>query len=249
MCALDYYGAGGHYGNTALAGGDNTDYHNDGPFRLMFGVNSDLMTVWEVSPSASPGTAIDFAAQTHKHGTSILGGSPAAQINGQGYAVPGVGASSVSGSDNFRFFGKLEHQEAGNSYDFGYPIFGAAPHERSQVDWPAEMDNGRQFPPGMIDTANTTSGTEKTLFPNFPVPPINMDWQGYLRNYIDESAAATFANAKHAANKRLRLLSIYRSHVDPYLGGEGRDSTATDTVFTFGIGVRSINMFDLDRLV
>ena len=255
MCALDYYGADGHYGDVhyGVGGtGGNDDYHNDGPFRLMFGVNSDLMTVWEVTPSATVAASINFNELAKSHGTSVLGGSPAAQINAQGYAVPGVGASSLSGSDNFRFFGRVEHQATSESYDVGYPIFGAVPHARSsegEGTWRTEMNGGRQFPPGMIDAANPTSGTEKTLFPNFPVPPINMDWQGYLRNYIDESAAATFANAKHAANKRLRLLSIYRSHVDPYLGGEGRDSTATDTVFTFGIGVRSINMFDLDRLV
>ena len=56
-----------------------------------------------------------------------------------------------------------------------------------------------------------------------------------------------FANARHSASKKVNLLSIYRSTVAPWVGGEGRDTTTGEP--TFGVGVRSLNMFDLNRLV
>ena len=73
-----------------------------------------------------------------------------------------------------------------------------------------------------------------------------MEWQGYLRNFLDESAGDTFANAKHGASKMIKLCSIYRSHTNPLTGGEGRDGSAH---YTYGLGVRSINMFDLTKLI
>ena len=79
------------------------------------------------------------------------------------------------------------------------------------------------------------------------VPVIHGEWQGYMRNFLDESAANTFANAKHSANERVGFVSIYNSNIDPMRGGEGRDSYAQPV--PFGKGVRSLNLVDLDRLV
>jgi hypothetical protein len=73
-----------------------------------------------------------------------------------------------------------------------------------------------------------------------------MEWQGYLRNFLDETAADTFANAKHSASKMVKQCSIFRSTTDPLRGGEGRDGTGD---YSFGHGVRSLNLFDLDKLV
>ena len=87
-----------------------------------------------------------------------------------------------------------------------------------------------------------------------PIPAEHMNWQGYLLNWIDESAVDVFANARHAANKKVNLVSIYRSVTD-ISGGEGRDTPSTDETYpvqnylTYGPGVRSLNMFSLDRLV
>ena len=63
---------------------------------------------------------------------------------------------------------------------------------------------------------------------------------------MDESAANVFANAKHAANKKVNAISIYRSTIETGRGGEGRDGTSTSK---FGTGLRSLNLFDLDRLL
>ena len=89
---------------------------------------------------------------------------------------------------------------------------------------------------GMIQ--DSTNGT----FPIVSIPVLNSDWQGYMRNYIDESAACLFANAKHAANEKVGFVSIYRSTTESVRGGEGRDSSMSK-------GMRSTNLFDLDRIV
>jgi len=73
-----------------------------------------------------------------------------------------------------------------------------------------------------------------------------MEWQGYLRNFLDESASDVFANAKHGASKMIKLCSIFRSNTNPLMGGEGRDG---DGSYTFGKGCRSLNLFDLDKLI
>ena len=84
--------------------------------------------------------------------------------------------------------------------------------------------------------------------PVVAVPVRDSDWQGYMRNFFDQSAADTFANVRHAANDKVGFASIYNSSTQSENAegiGEGRDG---DNV-TFGKGVRSLNLFDLDDLV
>ena len=85
------------------------------------------------------------------------------------------------------------------------------------------------------------------MSPQFPIPPIGMEWQGYMRHWLDETAANTFQNAKHLSEDKVNGVSIYRSVQDTYKGGEGRDGSPDST--TFGAGVRSLNLFDLERLL
>jgi hypothetical protein len=135
---------------------------------------------------------------------------------------------------------------------YGQPIFGGRPGVAADKLDILGTDR-RYFANSMIEDAELSpvndldDGSENTqLFPNFPIPPIHMEWQGYLRNFLDESAAETFANAKHGASKMVKLCSIFRSHTDPATGGEGRDGTQQ---YTYGHGVRSLNLFDLDKLI
>jgi hypothetical protein len=59
-----------------------------------------------------------------------------------------------------------------------------------------------------------------------------------------------FQNAKHMAEDKVNGLSIYRSHMGGATGGEGRDADAGGAdAGSFGVGVRSLNVFDLERLV
>ena len=73
-----------------------------------------------------------------------------------------------------------------------------------------------------------------------------MDYYGFMRNWLDETAAGMFQNARHMAEDKVNGLSIYRSHMSGATGGEGRDH---DNTASFGVGVRSLNLFDLERLL
>ena len=86
-----------------------------------------------------------------------------------------------------------------------------------------------------------------TAEPALPIPPLGMDSLGYMRNWLDESAGGMWQNAKHMAEDKVNGLSIYRSHMGGKGGGEGRDHNSEHC--SFGVGVRSLNIFDLERLV
>mgnify|MGYP003644242287 CR=1 FL=1 len=149
---------------------------------------------------------------------SSAGGSPIDQINGQGYMVQVSSVSSLTHSDS-TYAGQYENAVYGDA------VFGA-------------YSGTSSIPENYIGSQGNGLVS---------VPVIHGEWQGYMRNFLDESAANTFANAKHSANERVGFVSIYNSNIDPMRGGEGRDSF--DQPVTFGKGVRSLNLFDLDRLV
>ena len=86
---------------------------------------------------------------------------------------------------------------------------------------------------------------EGELHPVFSIPPLRCDWKGYLNNRIDESAVSFFANGRHGANEKVNLLSIHKS--TDTTGGIARDSN--DIMSSFGVGVRSLNIFELNQLV
>jgi hypothetical protein len=243
---LDYYGDTGAY---QVELGKPSGYYNYGPFRLMTGISSDLMTYYEFHDADSNDSNV------HDQGpfASLLGGNATHQINAQGYAAPGIGASSIAGSD-YRSHSELEKQRDLNvSINvYGQPIFGGRPGINSDKKYITGNDR-RFLANSMLEDAEVSpvadtsqTSTAMQLFPNFPIPPIHMEWQGYLRNFLDESAGDTFANAKHGASKMIKLCSIFRSHTDPLTGGEGRDGSGD---YTFGHGVRSLNIFDLNKLV
>jgi len=110
----------------------------------------------------------------------------------------------------------------------------------SAINEPGGIQNG-------INWYVDTSGNRRGAVPNMSIPPLHMDWQGYMRNWLDESASNLFTNAKHAASKKVNSLSIYRSTTEGDRGGEGRDSDKWNA--SFGVGCRSLNLFDLDRLL
>jgi|TARA_R110000824_G_scaffold283130_1_gene471491 hypothetical protein len=114
---------------------------------------------------------------------------------------------------------------------------------------------------GGFSAYNAVSGLEgkdysgwiyTTAEPATPLPPLGMDSLGFMRNWLDESAAGMWQNAKHMAEDKVNGVSIYRSHMGGLTGGEGRDSDVEFTAggyASFGVGVRSLNIFDLERLV
>ena len=264
---LDYYGKGGHYvyviNNKSFSGGTNT-FYNHGPFRLMTGVGADLMSYYEFMRSGEGDPAATYSNQASgtftqgKQAHKTMGGSPIAQLNAQGYAGAGVGASSIDYSD-YRLHSLIEQQFNGGALGDiadlhypdisithqGQPIFGGYADADAEADMNTFLNT--VFPVQMLEQAqHGQHDGDSNMRPQFPFPPIHMEWQGYLRNFLDETAADTFANSKHSASKMVKQCSIFRSTTDPTAGGEGRDGTEG---YTFGHGVRSLNLFDLNKLV
>jgi len=252
--ALDYYGYGGRMTSYGLLG---REFHNFGIFRLMMGHRGDLKGYYEISAlmcGSNPGLKTLWASDEH-------GGTPIDQVNAAGYLTLTPNASSLPGSDLRRHCGVEMWSQGKYNLSSTEPIFGwgiPAPSALSGVsELPAEMSVHKTYyvsGDGVGTFMESTSGYSETqTSPEFPIPPINMDWQGYMRNWLDESSSNLFQNAKHMASKRINGVSIYRSNIDGKAGGEGRDgitNSPTDTAGQkFGVGVRSLNLFDMDRLL
>ena len=258
---LDYYGTAGVYIQTYTTESYQASASNFGPFRLLLSVNSDLHSYFE--GTASGGAALEAsgyldtlnAGQVEfghsSDGPRGRGGSPIAQLNAQGYAAAGLFAQPLEGSD-YRRHWKIEGQRGAYPQTGDgtvQPIFGGRQYDGSGVTvgrimlaQPMMTKYDSYIPYGVTRSIKT----DVHLASNFPIPPIHMDWQGYLRNFLDESASDVFANSKHAASKLIKLCSIYRSNTNPTMGGEGRDGA---DAYTFGKGCRSLNLFDLDKLI
>lgn len=233
--ACDYYGK---FGVAAVAldaseeaWGESTSdgFYNLGIFRIVGSHRGYLKMYGEVDYGGTPITS-----------QYIGGGSPLDQVGGQGYQSMFDQAVAASGmSDPTRHIGLESGSTSGVEPVFGRGLAGT-PNE------PGVMN-------GMMTHAPMVQGLGMVwdlgqLHPQFPVPPLHLGWQGYIRNWVDESAASVFANARHSANKKVNLLSIYRSNTLGLRGGEGRDSTLSESP-TYGVGVKSLNLFDLDRLL
>lgn len=230
--SLDYFGL---YGAATTYNNDNA-WRNQGVYRIMLGHRGDLKTMYAVSADHRANSNITIGKDT--------GGYPIDQINAQGYPMFVMDASSLTGSDVYRRIIGLEggNQISGMSLSAYEDIFGwGLPAPGAGV--PALMQ------PEMAAYAATkllTSGTvDISAIPSFPIPPLHMEWQGYMRNFVDETALHLFSNAKQLSTKKVNGISVYRSRVDN--GGEGRDGHLESS--SFGVGVKSLNLFDLDKLM
>lgn len=229
--ALDYFGL---WGAATTYNNDNA-YRNQGIFRLMLGHRADLKALFGLSSNAVNGI-VTIGRDT--------GGYPIDQINSQGYMMFTMEASALAGSDARRILGHMDGgpSVSGFSLSAGEDVFGWG------LPAPGSGTPGI-IAPGMNAWAvrnHLTSGMSNISgVPSFQMPPLHLDWQGYMRNFLDETGSNIFANAKQLSLKQVNGVSIYRSHNN--LGGEGRDGEPlTDT---FGVGVRSLNIFDLNELI
>ena len=239
--ALDYFGEGGlATGFSPRLRTSNTlrQFENYGMFRLLLGHRGDLKSLVEVSAGTTP--VGHFMASPN----AIGGGAAIDQINAAGYQAYTSQALPLSGSDErlvMGLEGGADWSLSGGSMQFSgmEDVFGQG-WAASAINEPGGIQNGINW---YIDT----SGNRRVAVPNMSIPPLHMDWQGYMRNWLDESASNLFTNAKHAASKKVNSLSIYRSSIEGDRGGEGRDSDKWNA--SFGVGCRSLNLFDLDRLL
>jgi hypothetical protein len=147
---------------------------------------------------------------------------------GEHYEVWGYGNYWESGGDVYKPTGTLPNIAGGGAGD---APFGASSNQ-----------------------ANDASAGVASYSP--PKRPMHSPSEGFLRNWLDHQAADLFANAKHLANPKVGGVSIYLSHsgksirsdagnFGKWLGGESTSSKNS----THGVGVRSLNMFDLNRLL
>jgi hypothetical protein len=240
--ACDYYGK---YGYASMNKYHINTFYNNGIFRVLIGDRGILKSLYEHEYKSSG--LVPWHPDMHQPLSAQLdgGGSPLDQVNAQGYQTIFDIASSLSGADITSALIAGEDDSSGLSgleYVFGGGLAGS-------FQQPGKMN-------GLWQRASMTEGNLMKwgygeLHPAFATPPLHMKWEGYLDNILDESAASLFANARHAANKKSGMVSIYRSNVWPTNGGEGRDSDSNTNPFdlTFGLGVKSLNIFELTQLV
>ena len=250
--SLDYYGLGGRRSTYGALG---NSYNNAGVYRLMLSTRGDLKSYYDVSTLS--GTIQNSAGDGSYRGTADLGGSFVDQVNGQGYTHWTQNVRTLANSDQTR------KQSTDSDYIQGIyqtsaalRVFGWGHPSNLYDKGVATMQNRL----GGFSSYNVVSGNATAAYagdpdkswifttaePEFPLPPINMDWQGYMRNWFDQTASNTWQNAKHLSEDKVNGVSIYRSHQSGGAGGEGRDAGST---YTYGVGVRSLNLFDMDRLL
>ena len=249
--ALDYYGLGGR---RTTYGGCGPVFANTGVFRLMMSTRGDLKSFYDVSTLSGTSTGANGWRDT-----ALSGGSPVDQVNGQGYPHwtqnvrvlgPSDSTRRITGTDSDFPNGLYQLSSCLRVFGWGMPSMN-----------PSAGVGTMQPRLGGFSAYNATSGLEgkdysgwiyTTAEPATPLPPLGMDSLGFMRNWLDESAAGMWQNAKHMAEDKVNGVSIYRSHMGGLTGGEGRDC---DAVFdnggacSYGVGVRSLNIFDLERLV
>ena len=230
--ACDYYGK---YGFATESEYSVSQFDNYGPFRLMVGGDGDLKTLEETAYALSASDTYILAQLT-----TVEGGSPYDQVNAQGYQMPADYVYSLSDITFAQAVGEYDYVQYAFSYTSALPAFG-----RGLVGGYLEAGKNN----GFMTHARMTEGEslkwyDGELHPGFAIPPLRCDWEGHFNNRLDESALNLFANAKHAASKKVNLLSIHKSTDTE--GGIARDS---EGITSFGVGVRSLNIFELNQLV
>ena len=254
--SLDYYGQGGRRTTYGALG---NSYNNAGVYRLMLSTRGDLKSYYDVSTLSGTIQNGNIAAgeDGSYRGSAALGGSFVDQVNGQGYTHWTQNVRTLANADQLRkngtdadfIEGLYQTSSAMRVFGWGHPSNLA---DRGVATMQNRLGGFSSYNVVSGDgTASYAGNPDKgwiymTAEPEFPLPPINMEWQGYMRNWFDQTASNVWQNAKHMSEDKVNGCSIYRSHQSGAAGGEGRDAGST---YTYGVGVRSLNLFDMDRLL
>ena len=246
--SLDYFGAGGR---RTTYGAIGNQFANCGIFRLMLSTRGDLKGMYDVSTLSSMSTGPNGWQDT-----VLSGGSFVDQINGAGY-THFTQNTRMLGTADPRSITNTDSDMPGGVYQLSscLRVFGWG-HPSRVPNSGAAMMGARiaGFSAVQALSSNTTSDDAyiyTNAAPAVPMPPLHMDWQGYLRNWLDWTAANVFQNAKHLAEDKVNGVSIYRSHRSSLGGGEGREAGTGGAAgqVSYGKGVRSLNLFDFERLM
>lgn len=248
--SLDYYGLGGRRTSYGALGNAS---HNCGIFRLMLSHRADLKHMYDVS-SLSGTVAMKYTAGDGWNGTAFSGGSFVDQINAAGYTHFTQQTQYLAGADARRRAngdvdipgGVYSLSSTQRVFGWGHPTatpnLGVATMQSRMVGFSSVHNTSDA---GIYDQAYIYTQAE----PSFPIPPLNMEWQGYLRHFFDETASNVWQNVKHMSEDKVNGVSIYRSSRGSYAGGEGRERGTGENTTSYGAGVRSLNLFDFDRLM
>lgn len=255
--ALDYYGLWGTA--TTYHAAANNKFRNYGPYRLHLSHRGDIKSYYGVSGMNRQGS---------ENQTTVFGQTGAGafidQVNSQGYQFFTAQAKPFDNGDGQQLYwirpsqlsegsiqGYLQVSGADSIFGMGMPspYSGVASFIQPPI---AAYQARKYFDTYNFDSSNNVSAAPTDdlvslmqATPGFAIPPVHMDWQGYLRNWLDDSASNLFANSRHLAMKQVNGVSIF--HSTNSLGGEGRGDDAEGV--TYGLGVRSLNLFDLDNLL
>lgn len=247
--SLDYYGMGGRRTTYGALG---NAFHNCGIFRLMLSHRADLKHMYDVSSLS--GTVGGKYGLTSWNGTSVSGGSFVDQVNSAGYThwthqtnyLAGADARRKTNGDSDMPGGVYQLSSTQRVFGWGHPT--ATPN-LGAATMQARM-TGFSSVNSVSDAGNYDEAWLYTdAMPAVPIPPLNMEWQGYLRNFFDETASNVWQNVKHMSEDKVNGVSIYRSSRGSYAGGEGRERGTGENTTSYGAGVRSLNLFDFDRLM
>ena len=248
--ALDYYGLAGR---RTTYGGCGPVFANTGAFRLITSTRGDLKSFYDVSTLSSlvSNGNPDWGGWKN---TAFSGGSPVDQVNGAGYPHWTQNVRVLGGADNIRRLTGTDSDYPQGIYQLSscLRVFGWGMPSCDPSAGVATM----QPRLGGFSAFNAVSGVNgtpsaawiyTTAEPAMPIPPLGMDNGAFSRNWFDEGAGGMWQNVKHMAEDKVGGVSIYRSHMGGAGGGEGRDANPHEA--SFGVGVRSLNLFDLERLI
>ena len=245
---LDYFGKGGRrstYGNL----GNN--YYNCGIYRLMFSTRGDLKATYDCSTLSGSYTGPDG------YDSNVLsGGGPVDQVNGAGYQHFTQDVRMLGTADT-RGITQTNSDMPGGVYSMSstLKVFGWGNPAANPNQGTGQIQARIAGFSAVNATSSNVTYDDAYMYTNaapaFPLPPINMDWQGYMRNWFDETGANTWQNCKHLAEDKVNGVSIYRSHRSSLGGGEGREAGVggPNGQVGYGAGVRSLNLFDFERLM
>jgi hypothetical protein len=272
---LDYYGrygfaAGTVWPNDLLNSDVDSRFKNQGIFRIMVGGDADLKTM-------RPAKYVDYSISSTtlsslRDALTNTSSFAVDQIIAQGYPLWTDYAYTASDLTYATVVNEYRLSGHNTNISGAIPVFGYGLPSQAIIDpstsavigtllprlngpWLAGIMNEArygQFLAGDLSVAayryaKTRKFGLGDLHPAFYMPPLRMKWNGYNDIILDETAASLFANARHAASRQVGLVSIYKSETGAKGGGEGR--AGTETNLTFGNGVRSLNIFDLNELV
>ena len=221
----------------------------------MLSTRGDLKSFYDVSTLS--GTYTNYrglGAGVGYHANAASGGSPVDQINGAGYTHWTQNVRVLGAADNLRRLTGTDSDFPSGLYQlssclrvFGWGMPAAAVTQGVATIQP--RIGGFSAYNSTSDAGGQASGAwiYTTAEPATPLPPLGMDGLGYTRNWFDETGASLWQNVKHLAEDKVNGVSIYRSTMSPVGGGEGPD--CDPTMGSYGVGVRSLNLFDLDRML